>query len=62
MESDSILNMVDDAFYHLLFIVDVIENDDNITIQSMLKHTERCDQVKVLKLSKGKLDEEIIDL
>ena len=59
MEASAILKMVEDAFYNHFFIFDVIVIDDDIKIRDVLKHPSIGVQGKVLKSSKGKLDEEI---
>ena len=51
--------MVEDAFYNHFFIFDVIVIDDDIKIRAVLNHPSIGVQGKVLKSSKGKLDEEI---
>ena len=59
MEDSAILKMVEDAFYNRFFIIDVIVSDDNSTIRAVLNHILIGVRGKVLKTSKGKLDEEI---
>ena len=51
--------MVEDAFYNLFLIVDVIVSENDSTIQAVLKHPLIVVWGQVLKTSKGKLDEEI---
>ena len=51
--------MVAYAFHHSCFIIDFIAIDNDSTIQDMLKHPSRGDGGQVMKLSKGKFDEEI---
>ena len=46
-------------FYNRFFIVEVIFSDDNSTIQAVLKYPLIGFWGKVMKTSKGKLDEEI---
>ena len=53
--------MVEDAFYNLFFIIDIVVGDNDSTMQAMLKHPSIGVQGQVLKSSKGKLDEEIPD-
>ena len=55
MEAGAIIKMVEDVFFHLRFIIDVIRSDDDSTIQAVLKHPERGTQGQVLKSSKDKL-------
>ena len=38
MEASVILNIVKDAFYNHLFIIDIIVRDDEITMQAVLNH------------------------
>ena len=57
METDAILKIVEDAFYHFYFIIGVIVSDEDITIQALLKHKPRSFQGQVLNSSKVKLDE-----
>ena len=59
MEASTILKMVEDAFYHLFFVVDFIVNDDDSIIRAVLKHPYTGVRGQVLKTSKGKIDEEI---
>ena len=59
MEASAILKMVDDAFYNKFFIVDVIVSDDDSTMRAAIKHPSIGVRGQVLKISKGKLDEEI---
>ena len=59
MEASAILKMVEDAFYNLFFIFDVISSDENITMQAVLKHHLIGVRGQVLRTSKGKIDEEI---
>ena len=59
MEASAILKMVEDAFYNRFFIVDVIVSDDDSTMRAVLKHPLIGVRGQVLKISKGKLDEEI---
>ena len=61
MEASTILKMVEDAFYNRFFIVDVIVSDNDRTLRAVLKHTLIGVRGQVLKTSKGKLDEEILD-
>ena len=53
------LKMVEDEFYNRFFIIDVIASNDNSTIQSVLKHPSIGVRGQVMKLFKGKLDDEI---
>ena len=59
MDDSAILKMVEDAFYNLFFIVDVIVSDDDSTMRAVLKHPFKGARGQVLKSPKGKLDEEI---
>ena len=58
MEASAILKMVEDAFYNIFFIMDVIVSDDDSTIRDVLKHPSKGARGQVLKSSKGKIDEE----
>ena len=51
--------MVEDALYNRCFIIDVIVSDDDIRMQSVLKHPSIGVRGQVMKTSKGKIDEEI---
>ena len=57
MEAGTIMKMVEDAFCHHFFIIDVIVSDDYSTMRSVPKH--QSIGVQVLKSTKGKIDEEI---
>ena len=59
MEADIILKMVEDEFWHFCFIIDVIVNNNDSTMQAVIKHPSRDARGKVLKSSKEKLDKEI---
>ena len=59
MEASAILKTVEDAFYNLLYIIDVIVGNDDSTMRDVLKHPSIGVRGQVLKSSKGKLDEEI---
>ena len=59
MEADAILKMVEYAFRHHFFIIDVIVSNYDSTIQAVLKHPSRGAQGQFLKSPKGKLYEEI---
>ena len=59
MEASDILKMVEDAFYNRYFIVDVIVSYDDSTMRAMLTHPLIGVRVRVLKTSKGKIDEDI---
>ena len=59
MEASAIFKMVEDAFYNRFFIVDIIVSDKDSTIQAVLKHPLIGVRGQVLKISKGKLYEEI---
>ena len=59
MEGSAIMNMVEDAFYNLFFIIDVIVSDNGSTMQARLKHPSKGAQDQVLKSSKVKLEGEI---
>ena len=59
IEAGVILKMVEDAFHHQYFIIDVIVSNNDRTMQAVLKHPSIGARCKVLKSSKGKLDEEI---
>ena len=48
MEASDILKMVEDAFYNRFFIVDVIVNDDDSTMQAVLKYPSIGVRGKVL--------------
>ena len=41
MEAGAILTMVEDAFHHHCFIIDVIISNDDITMQAVLKNPPR---------------------
>ena len=56
MEASAILEMVEDAFYSRLFIIDAIVSNDDNTIQAGLKHPSKGAQGQVLNSSKGKLE------
>ena len=62
MEASAILKMVEDAFYNLFSIIDVIFRNDGSTIRAVIKHPYKGAQVQVMKSSKVKLDEEISEL
>ena len=47
--------MVEDAFYNITFIVDIILSENDRTIGAVLKHPLIGVQGQVLKTSKGKL-------
>ena len=49
--------MVEDAFYNRFFIVDVIVNDDDSTMQAVLKYPYIGVRGQVLKSSKVNIDE-----
>ena len=55
----AILEMVEDSFYNHFLIIDIIDSNNDSTIIAVLKHPSKGDRGQVLKLSKGKLDEEI---
>ena len=57
METDAILNMVEDAFRHCCFIIVVIVSENDSTMQYVFKHPSRGAQGQVMKSSKGKPDE-----
>ena len=57
MEASAILNMVEDALYNQFFIVDVIVINNGSTIRALLNHPSIGVRDKVLKTSKGELDE-----
>ena len=57
MEASAVLKIVQDAFYNRFFIVDVIVSDDYSSIRAVLKHSSIDVRGKVLKTSKGELDE-----
>ena len=59
MEAGEILNMVEDAFRHHCFIIDLIVSGDDSTIRDFLKHPSIGVRGQVMKSSKGKLDKEI---
>ena len=61
MEASAILKMVKDAFRNRFFIVDVIVSDKDSTMRAFLKHPLIYVWSQVLKTSKVKLDEEIIE-
>ena len=39
MESDKIMKVVEDALWHLCFIIYAIESDNDIAIQAVLNHS-----------------------
>ena len=57
MEASDILKMVEDAVYNQLFIIDVIVNDDDSTMQAVLKYPYIGVRGQVLKSSKVNIDE-----
>ena len=59
MEASAILKMVEDAFYNLFFIIDVIVSNNDSTIRAVLNDPSIGVRGQVLKSPKGKLDEEI---
>ena len=61
MEASAILKMVENTFYNYFFVVDIIVSDNDSTIRAVLKNPLIGVQVQVLKTSKGKLDEEILE-
>ena len=61
MEASAILKMVEDALYNRFFIIHLIVSKDDSTIRAVLEHPSKGAQGQVLKSSKGKLDEEILD-
>ena len=52
MEDGAILNMVEDTFRHLFFIVDAIVSDYYSTMQAVLNNPSTGVQCQVLKSSK----------
>ena len=56
MDTNEILNMVEDAFHHRCFIIDVIVRKNDSTMQDVLKHPSRGAGGQVMKSSKEKLD------
>ena len=61
MEASAIMNMVEDAFYNCFFILDVTASDNDSTMRAVIKHPSKGARGQVLKSSKGKLDEKILD-
>ena len=61
MEDNVILKMVEDAFYNNFFIIYVISRNDDSTMKAVIKHPSKGARGKVMKSSKGKLDDEIPD-
>ena len=59
IEASAILKMVEDAFYNIFSILDVIVSDDDIIMWVVPKHPLINVWGQVMKTSKGKLDEEI---
>ena len=59
MEAGGILKMVEDAFRHICFIIDVILSYYDRTMWDVLNHPSIFDLDQVLESSKGKLDEKI---
>ena len=59
MEAYEILKMVEDALYNRFFIIDVIVNNNDITMRAVLNHPCKGSQGQVLKSLKGKLRTEI---
>ena len=59
MKASVILNMVENALYNRLFVIDAIVSDDDSTMREVLKHPYKGTRGQVLKSSKGKLDEKI---
>ena len=59
MDTYAILKMVEDAFYNIFLIIDIIVSNNDSTMRSVLKHPSKGAQGQVLKSSKGKLYEEI---
>ena len=55
MEASAIMKMVEDAFYNLLFIIDVIVRDDDITMWAVLKYQSKVSRGQVMNSSKGNL-------
>ena len=52
-----ILNMLENAFHNLCFIIDVIVSDNDSTMIYVINNPSRGALRKVLNLSKGKLDD-----
>ena len=59
MYDDEMMKMVEYAFCHCCFIIDIVVSDNDITIRAVTKNISRGARGKVLKSSKGKLDEKI---
>ena len=59
MEASDILKMLEDAFYNRFLIIDVIVSNDDRTMRAVLKHSSIGVRGQVLKVSKGKIGEEI---
>ena len=57
MEADAILKMVEYAFRHHFFIIDVIVSNDESTIQAVLKNPSIGAWGQFMKSSNVKLDE-----
>ena len=53
------MKMLEDAFYNLFFIVDVIVSTYDSTMRAVLKHPYKVARGKVLKTLKGNLHTEI---
>ena len=59
MEAGAVHKMVDSGLHHLCFIINIIVSDDVSTIKAVRNHPSRGAQDKVIKSSKGNLNEEI---
>ena len=59
MDADAILKIVEDAFHHRRFIIDVIVSNNDSTMQTVFNNSTRGDRVQVLDSFKVKFDEEI---
>ena len=59
MESDAILKMVEDAFRHRYFTIDVFASKDESTIRDVIKTPSKGVQGQFPRSYKRKIDEEI---
>ena len=57
MEYDAIMNMAEDKFHHQCFIIDFIISENYITMGAVLNYTSRGTHGKLIKSSKGKVDD-----
>ena len=56
LEADAILKILENIFCHCYFFIDVIISENDIKMQSVLKHASKGPQDKFLKSSKSNLN------